>query len=218
MVTKDYDISKYKFADIISSVFNVNNLASLHKDRSDLLPDGKLVFENESQTDFHSLFYSKMNNSELQDLEASFHLFIANEVRPLFDQEILHQYMPSFRVHLPKDQAIHKWHYDSDDDHKHPDWEINFQVALTDMFETQATWIESIPGLGDFSPMNLRYGQYSIFDGNRCTHGNKRNSTDSTRVSFDFRVIPSDRYESNFKSSVTTNKKFAEGDYYRRVT
>ena len=217
MTIHNYNTTKYRFVEIVSSVFDVEDLSTLHKSRPDLLPSHKLVFENESKTDFHTLFYSKMNNSSLKDLEDSFYLFIDNEVKPFFNQDILHQYMPSFRVHLPGDQAIHKWHYDSDEDHLHPDWELNFQIALTDMSDTQATWIESVPGLGDFHPMNLCYGEYVIFNGNKCMHGNKENVTDCTRVSFDFRVIPNDRYTDTSKS-LTINKKFSEGDYYRRVS
>lgn len=217
MIIKNYNPELYLFSQIVANVFKVTDLSLIHKERTDLLPTEKLVFENESRTDFHKLFYEKMNGNELQELEASFNLFVKNEVAPLFGEDILHQYMPSFRVHLPGDQAIHKWHYDSDDDHRHPNWEINFQIPLTDTYETQSTWIESVPGLRDFNPMNMKVGQYAIFDGNRCMHGNKENATDLTRVSFDFRVIPSSRYENNTKESVTTSKKFTEGEYYRRV-
>jgi ectoine hydroxylase-related dioxygenase (phytanoyl-CoA dioxygenase family) len=124
---------------------------------------------------------------------------------------------------LPNDRAIHKWHYDSDAEHKHPDWEINFQLALTKMFDSNATWIESIPGIKDYKPMELEVGQFSIFDGNKLTHGNKPNVTNKTRVSMDFRVIPYDKYE-QFKcknfcwgeslESVTTSRKFDIGGYY----
>lgn len=217
MTIKSYNPELYRFSDIVAKVFGVKDLSELHKERTDLLPKEKLVFENESRTDFHTLFYQKMNGNELLELEESFKLFLSNEVLPLFDEDILHQYMPSFRVHLPGDQAIHKWHYDSDEDHRHPDWEINFQIPLTNSFDTQATWIESVPGLKDFKPMNLEVGQFSIFDGNRCMHGNKENDTDKTRVSFDFRVVPSSRYNNNLKESVTTSKKFKEGEYYRRI-
>lgn len=217
MLIKKYDTNLYKFSEIVSGVFGVNQLNKLHEERSDLLPKDKLVFENESKTDFHSEFYKKMNNHELNVLEKSFKSFIKNEVKPFFDEDILHQYMPSFRVHLPSDMAIHKWHYDSDINHRHPEWEINFIIPLTDCEETQSFWVESVPGLKDFKPVNLKYGEFVIFDGNRCMHGNKENLTNDTRVSFDFRILPSSRYNDNFKLSVTSNKKFSEGDYYIRV-
>jgi hypothetical protein len=217
MLIKQYDTGLYRFAEILSSVFGVSKLSKLHEERIDLLPDSKLAFENESKTNFHSLVYSKINNGELQELEEAFVLFIVNEVKPFFDNDILHQYMPSFRFHLPGDMAIHKWHYDSDSEHRHPEWEITFHVPLTSTSDTQSLWIESVPGLSDYKPVNLKYGEFAIFDGNRCTHGNKENKTDRTRVSFDFRVLPIGKYYDNVKTSVTTNKRFREGDYYRRV-
>jgi hypothetical protein len=218
MIIHKFDNKIYNFDTLVSKVFDVNELCKLHEERSDLLPKDKLVFENESQTDFHKIFYSKMNNDELKELEEKFILFIKNEVKPLFDDDILHQYMPSFRVHLPGDKAIHKWHYDSDPDHKHPDWEINFHIPLTNSSDTQSIWIESVPGLGDYKSIDLEYGEFVIFNGNKCMHGNKENITNNTRVSFDFRILPIERYDDNLKSSVTSNRKFKEGDYYKRIT
>lgn len=217
MVIKKYNTNLYKFSEIVKNVFQVNDLEKLHEERKDLLPEQKLNFDNESKTNFHKTFYSKLNNNELKFLEESFISFIVNEVKPMFDDDILHQYMPSFRVHLPGDKAIHKWHYDSDENHKHPEWEINFYIPLTDSIDSQTIWVESVPGLKNYEPMNVKYGEFLIFDGNRCTHGNKENTTNKTRVSFDFRILPIEKFSEDNKSSVTNNKKFIEGEYYKRI-
>ena len=128
---------------------------------------------------------------------------------------VVYQAFPSFRVHIPNDQAIHKWHHDSDENHNHPDWEINFQVALTKMWDSNAMWLESVPGLGDFKPVEMEVGDYTIFYGNKCAHGNKENKTGKTRVSIDFRVLPYDKYdESSAKNSATAGTKFVIGQYY----
>ena len=214
---KTYNTEKYNFHDIVSKVFEINDLSKIHELRKDLHPNNKLNFDNESKTKFHQHFYKNLHDGNLLELEKSYMSFIANEIKPLFSESILFQYMPSFRVHLPGDQAIHKWHYDADDDHRHPEWEINFFIPLTSSLDTQTIWFESIPGLRDFSPANMSYGQYLIFYGNKCTHGNKVNMTDSARVSFDFRIIPSSRFKNNQKTSATTNIKFTEGQYYRRM-
>ena len=66
-------------------------------------------------------------------------------------------------MHLPDKKAVNKWHYDSDDDHRHPEGEINFQIALTDSLDTQAMWIESVPGLRDFFPVNLKENQFVLY-------------------------------------------------------
>ena len=138
---KKYNTDKYKFRELINNVFNINDLSKIHELRNDLLPNDRLIFDNESKTKFHQLFYLHLNNGKLLEFENSFLSFVQNEVCPLFKEDILHQYMPSFRIHLPGDKAIHKWHYDADGDHKHPDWEINFYVQLTDSFDTQTIWI-----------------------------------------------------------------------------
>ena len=63
--------------------------------------------------------------------------------------------------------------------------------------------------------MNVNHGQLCIFNGNKCLHGNKINKTGKTRISFDFRVVPYDRYNPKFeKMSATKNQKFLLGEYY----
>ena len=211
-----YDTTVYPFRDYVSSVFDTGDLEHLHEKRKDLLPEGKLNFENETKTKFHSTFYDRLNDGweEIMDLYRS---FVWNAVSEHVDEDqFLYQYFPSFRVHLPGDQAIHKWHYDSDDDHRHPDGEINFCIAITEMFDSNTIWLESEPGAKDFYPMEASYGQCTRFNGNKCVHGNKMNETDQARISFDFRVLPMSKYhpEKN-TASVTANKKFIDGGYYR---
>jgi len=211
-----YDTKKYKFKEIIQDHFKVKDLSLLHIDRNDLHPNLQLVFDNESKTEYHQWFYSKMN-AGWNDLENAYHSFVKNEVGSIMDEEFIYQYMPSFRVHLPNDKAIHKWHYDSDPDHIHPNWEINFQIALTDMYGTQATWVEPVPGLKNYAPMEMTYGEFFVFNGNKCTHGNKENISGKTRVSFDFRILPKKRYNPQSTESITAKKKFLLGEYYRET-
>lgn len=218
-IIKNYDTSKYNFQSLVSNCFEVKDLQNLHVDKKNLLPKEKLKFENESKTNFHNLFYKKLND-DWEEIKESYENFISEEVSKNFNQNFVYQAFPTFRIHIPNDQAINYWHYDSDQDHRHPHWEINFQLAITDMFDSNCTWIESVPGLKDFQPMNLKYGQYSIFDGNRCMHGNKLNKTGKTRISLDFRVMPYDRYDEmikskRIKSSATTNRDFVIGQYYK---
>ena len=214
---KNYDAEKYNFCKETEKFFDVNvgELNQLHIKREDLLPPQELNFGNETKTEFHKLFYKNLNSNKGESIKNTYHNFIKDIIAPIFGRTFLYQKFPSFRVHIPNDKAIHKWHYDSDDDHKHPDWEINFQVAMTNMFDSNATWIESVPGIKDFQPMELKVGQFSIFNGNKLTHGNKPNVTNKTRVSMDFRVLPLDRYDaSKSLESVTSNRKFTIGGYY----
>jgi len=89
---------------------------------------------------------------------------------------------------------------------------------LTDSRETSSIWCESIPGMGDFGPVNIEYGEFMIGYLNQVRHGNKINETGKTRVSFDFRVIPGFAYNENSqKKTATTNQAFRVGEYYRKI-
>tara|TARA_B110000008_G_C16920962_1_gene544725 strand:+ start:108 stop:782 length:675 start_codon:yes stop_codon:yes gene_type:complete len=213
--THSYDKNMYPFKDLINKLYKVDRLEKLHLERSDLLPKEKLKFENEASTKFHKIFYDKLNNnwSEFKNI---YEKFIKNEISKLIEEPFAYQYLPSYRVQIPNEKAIHKWHFDSDDDHKHPDGEINFCIAITKMKDTTAIWAESLPGKRDFSPMEIDYGEFFNFNGNKCTHGNKTNITKNVRVSFDFRILPKSKYQfTSKKISVTSKKKFIIGEYYK---
>ena len=55
--------------------------------------------------------------------------------------------------------------------------------------------MESTPGREDFAPVELSYGELAIFDGARCSHFTVANTSDRTRVSLDFRVVPACAYD-----------------------
>jgi len=212
-----YDTERYQFAQEVEKSLRVTDLTQLHKHRNEIYPNYELGFHNEVKTEYHNEFYSFLNNDTKNfELKKSYELFIKEIVSPYFKESFCYQSFPSFRVHLPNKKAIHEWHFDSDTNHLHPEWEINFQIALTNSEDTQAMWIESIPGLGDFYPLSLKKDQFAIFDGNRCTHGNKTNETDDTRVSMDFRVLPLGRYTpEKYNSSAEKGTEFAIGGYYK---
>jgi len=213
----EYDIEKYQFIHQTKEIFQVDELSKIHITRPELFPDFELSFKNEVHTDFHKTFYDFINDeNKNKEILKTYEDFIEEVVSSNFDESFCYQKFPSFRIHLPGKKAIHKWHFDNDDDHRHPEWEINFQISLTKMSDTQAMWIESIPGLKDFSPLNLEEGQFAIFDGNRCLHGNKPNTTDEARLSLDFRVIPISKYHpEKARSSATQGNKFVIGGYYK---
>ena len=209
-----YSTDLYPFRKLIQDLYNVKHLQKIHIYLKEMLPKNELNFNNEASTFFHKKFYSKLN-SNWEEFINIYEKFIFEEVSKIIPKPFLYQYLPSYRVHLPNDQAIHKWHFDSDEDHKHPVGEINFCVPITEMKNNNSIWIESMPGKKDFKPMNLEYGNFICFDGNKCTHGNKKNDTKNTRISFDFRILPYEKYNENYlTSSVSAKKKFLIGEYY----
>jgi len=146
---------------------------------------------SELDLDVHKRFYKDMKrNSAFLELYRAFvkRVLVAN----FPDQHwMVVQKMPNIRFHMPGTVCVPP-HRDTDEGvHRtaHPIGEFNFLLTLTAMFDTNAMYIESEPGLGDFQQVAMDAGQLLAFHGNQCVHGNRINVTDKTRVSLDFRCV-----------------------------
>ena len=72
---------------------------------------------------------------------------------------------------------------------------VNFVVPLTHASGASALHIESIPGAEDWHAVDTAPGSIKRFWGSRCLHWTSENTSDETRVSLDFRVIPGDAWD-----------------------
>jgi hypothetical protein len=192
---------------------------------------------NRFETDQSSVFHRLVYKSKLWDEWCTTYLrFVREEVLPLFDEkEFAVQASPTFRVQMPDLTALGEnkhivqdqpasiandskigWHCDAQ--YAHPEGEINFVYALTDMFGTNTLWRETAPNNSDYQPVSMAAGSFFHFYGNQCHHFNYRNKTGQTRISIDFRIIPISKYtpQTNL-SSLTRHSKFVIGDYFTRI-
>ena len=158
--------------------------------------------------------------------------FIRDVVAPAMGGgRILFQRAPTLRVMTPLSSSdpsipyvMSKLHNDCD--YHHQPSEINFWLPLTDeVFDGNSLWVESIPGLGDFHPLELKYGQVTRFYGNQCRHYASDNRTGISRVSLDFRAVSDDSGGHNplFRKGVRRGAKaryrdvFDVPDFYSEV-
>jgi hypothetical protein len=207
-----YDTKKYDFRSIVQRMLCFDDLEQIHTLYPDLTKPTVINFSNDQQTAIHKLFY---NSPLLPEFEELYRKFVKEVIAQFFidEKEIVYQKRPTFRVHLPNNVAIGEKHCDAD--YNHPAGEINFWVPLTRVWGNNGFWVESSPGKGDFHPIGtLKYGDIFRFYGNKCQHYNNANDTGSTRVSFDFRVIPISRYVPSTSTSVKSKLKFEIGEYY----
>ncbi len=213
-----FDKKKYDFVKIIADHFNceLKNIHNWTDTKYDFFtPD---MLGKDTHTEFHKWFYKRLDDG-WDELTETYDKFIEEIVLPYLNlDEALVQVYPNFRVQLPNNVAVVIEHYDSDKKHRHPNGEINFIVALTDMFETNTIWTEKNCRFRNFIPLEQKAGECTSFGGNTYTHFNKVNETGQSRVSFDFRVLPLNYYNSKTTlHSVTTNQHYVEGGYYKRV-
>lgn len=202
-VNVDYDPAKYPFARHVAQHLNIYDLSRTHE-----LADYPLFKrETDQKTMFHKKFYTIGD-----DFYAVYRRFIKEVAEPYFGEPLVFQKIPTFRVHLPNNLGVGEFHRDRDYNHQRS--EINIWLPLTNAWDTNSVYIETAEDRKDYQPQKVNYGQVLVFDGANLKHGNQINTTGSTRVSFDFRVIPKSRYTEGTGTSVNTNIAFKIGGYY----
>jgi len=201
-----FDTSKYNFKDLVLEYLEEDTLESLKYEEIEVLN-----ITNDQSTFHHKKFYSMM---DLDDrFKKLYDKFIHEYIKFQFEEEIIYQKYPTFRIHYPKNIAVFEFHKDKD--YNHNSNEINFFLPLTDAQDSSTIWIESQEDKEDYKPMNSFYGEIIEFDGANLKHGNCINITNKTRVSFDFRILYRKYYnESEIKLTTGSGKKFLIGDYY----
>lgn len=201
----NYSVDEYPFRKHIQEILEEEELENIHEKTENFFLERK----KDQSTKQHKMFYKKYEGSSFQEC---YEKFVTNYCTDLLQVKLINQAKPTFRIHMPNNVGVGEFHKDSDYDH--PMEEINFLVPVTEAKETSTIWCETKPGLGDYAPINLEYGQCLIFKGSHLKHGNKENKTENTRVSFDFRVIPFDKYSPSESGSINTGMKFKIGEYY----
>ena len=219
-----YEIRDYPFSTILTNLFNLSSLETLHREVASLDGfNGDLGKDSESA--LHKIFYTNIKKYN-SDLRKTWDKFLDQVVINNYNsnESYLVQKLPNIRIHIPGAKAINRWHCDSDDDHNHPLGEINCILPLTRMFDSNSVWRESDPNRGDFLPFDLQLGELVYWNGNTCIHGNKVNKTDITRVSLDFRILSKEKYykwldsaDSKKVQTATMGTKFIIGSYYKTI-
>jgi len=208
-----YDKHEYNFSEIISQLFDVEDLSMVHEEWSsakeyELLDNVK----TDQLTVYHKHFY---DNVEKFDWYETYNKFVKTVIAEFFDEPMLYQKIPTFRVHQPDNLAVAGYHRDMD--YNHSEHEVNFFLPMTKAFGSNTIWVESEMDKRDFAPMEADNGEFYMWNGAILLHGNKVNKTGKSRVSVDFRVLPESKYVESDKKSVTYNVKFSIGDYFERM-
>ena len=209
----NYDTGIYNFRPLIENMLGRSDLENLHDsvDYPELF-----TMKTEQSTKYHKEFYRQVRGSEFLKV---YNQFIKNVIKPHFGgDKIVFQKIPTIRTQFLNNISVGKWHRDKD--YSHSTDEINFFIGITDSINTNAVWAESGPDKADYNPLNAKYGEYIMWDGANCTHGNKENVEGFTRVSFDFRAMANSNYkkfERQGKESIYAKVKMIIGDYYEVI-
>lgn len=207
-----YDTNKYPFSSEVEKLYGVRDLELIHKQwigarKYDLLDD----VATDQNTDYHKTFYDEANS----DFYKVYESFLSEVIFPLFDEPVLYQKVPTFRVHQPQNIAVAAFH--SDKEYSHVSDEVNIFLPLTEAKGNTTIWAESEVGRSDYKPMEAEYGEFWLWDGANLTHGNKVNDSDVCRVSIDFRLLPKSKYSNTKQTSTSKNMEMSIGNYWKDV-
>jgi hypothetical protein len=199
-----YDPADYDFQRVVAHILAVPDLQRIDGGDYPLF-----TRETDQSTRYHTLFYDAFH-TKMGDL---YRRFAAHMAKRIFgDTEVYHQAVPTFRVQFPNNFGVGEMHKDAD--YHHQNGEINCWVPLTPVWGANSIWVEKTRGGYNYQPWNLKPGQLLVFDSVNWMHGNIRNSTGRARVSFDFRLLPADKYADTGAKSVHVGRRMCLGDYW----
>jgi hypothetical protein len=198
----EYDLERYPFRQLIEAHLGMSALEEIPS-------DSPLVTR---ETDQSSPLLKRLYRigSVFFGLYEEFLLEI---VRPLFEEAVLYQKIPNFRIAFPENMAVGEFHRDRD--YGHSPKEMNFILPFTKAAGTSATWIESEDGKGDYRPYDLEEGRILVFAGANLRHGNVPNKTGKNRLSMDFRVLRISDYTPSDRKTVNSGLAFKIGGYWK---
>lgn len=203
-----YDKNKFDFKKTLLDIFGVNSLEKLH-----LLEHYDLLSRKKDQsTIWHKMYYDSFE-SKLMPIYIDF----VRHIKNCFGyEELIYQKIPTFRVHLANGNvAVGEWHKDKM--YNHGVYEVNFWMPFVDTNSFNTIWIESSEDRGDYTPHEVKHGEILVFNGASLSHGNQKNTSCDTRVSFDFRLVDPKRFKPNGSESINTKTKFDIGAYFEKM-
>ena len=181
-----YDPKRFDFAGWVREAAGEPDLSRLEAGVT--AETGHSLYRTMEAAPFYERLEAALGDRErVASLAELYTRFVKEVIAPLFDEPIFYQARPTFRTIFADAAGEPRFHRDADYGHSRD--EINYTVALTEAYATNAVWIESEAGKGDYAPIELKPGEIAEFDGANLSHGAVPNRTGRSRVSFDFRVI-----------------------------
>ncbi len=203
-----YSTDRFPFKAVLTNLLGVE-LEELHLGLGSFeLFNTSEGYSREQSTLAHKVFYSNFDR-EFSDM---YHNFMKEVIKKIVPYEFHYQRVPTFRVGLPGNLFIKEFHRDSD--YNHQEYEVNFNLGLSNFIGDAALLAETTPDSNDYELLECPYGEIFSLNHIDCRHGANINSTDKTMVSFDFRIALKDYYYESELTSMVRNTRFAIGSYF----
>jgi hypothetical protein len=180
-----YDTKRWSFRDMVMDYFGVQDLERLHL----VAKFNPISASNQSpnyEATRNSWAISKVLRAAVAPasqelLRSLLQEYVAEFLYPIFGIQPL----ASMRVNFHGSKSI--LHFHTDAEYGQTSEAINLWLPVTKAWGTNSMYLESEVGCGDFTPLELDFGQACIFRGTELRHGAVDNDSESTRISYDIR-------------------------------
>tara|TARA_Y100001954_G_C15824535_1_gene611607 strand:- start:3111 stop:3785 length:675 start_codon:yes stop_codon:yes gene_type:complete len=201
------------FQEFICKRFDIKDISSIHKTANHEV----LIQGTDQATYIHKAIYSEFDKDNDSPLVTEYRLLAQSCASLLREQTGVDswciQRYPSFRVQFPNNVSVFEFHRDSN--YNHPLGEVNHFLAINECRNTSALWVEETLGWSDVKPLNLKKGEIAKLNTSIFLHGDKQNLEGYTRMSIDFRLIPTQVLENEVqKTSLSKNIAFNSDNYF----
>lgn len=182
----DYDVERWGLRPLVSEYFGTDDLETLHLDPKWNVHKPGLELPSHVITR-NSWNVGKALKEAVSERSAPIlKSLIYDHVARFVGTIRSHQPVAMMRVNFHGSRAILRFH--KDQEYGQRPATINLWLPITSVYGSNSMYIESSPGLSDFTPVELGYGQALMFYGTEMLHGTLDNLSGGTRISYDFRI------------------------------
>ncbi|HEY1604525.1 MAG TPA: StrG-like protein [Allosphingosinicella sp.] len=181
----DYDVARWNVRALVSDYFGTDDLENLHLDprwnpHDPAAKQPSTAIMRNSWAAGKALREAVMERS-MPVLKSLIYDRISDFVGTIRS----HQTAAMMRVNFHGSRSILRFH--SDQEYGQTPDTVNVWLPVTSVHGSNSMYVESAPGLSDFAPLELEYGQIFLFYGTEMLHGTLDNMSGGTRISYDFR-------------------------------
>jgi hypothetical protein len=190
-----YDSTLYQLKETFAEMIDIdsNSLHLLHQKYSS--DKGRKNDRIEKKNILNGVINRKSNIKFQLAYDYFIKTFIAPHINSIMEINVLYyQLFPCIRILRPGEFSIGPH---SDISYGFSQANINFYLPLTKIKGNNSIVIESEPNKEDWHFLDADYGDLIRFYGACCNHFSVENTTNETRISFDFRVIPGELFDKN---------------------
>lgn len=180
-----YDTARWNLRAIVAEFFGTDELEALHTDGRWNPHAPGLSLPNHAITRNSWDAGKDLRDAVIERSMPVIHSLIHDHIAAIVGPIRSCQPVAMMRVNFHGSRAILRFHRDRE--YGQLPHTVNVWLPVTRVHGGNSMYVESAPGLSDFAPLELEWGEAFMFYGTEMLHGTLDNMSEGTRISYDFR-------------------------------